>query len=67
MLAVANTVSCVGPEGENRSSCSSLQTVDAGSRVECPRNINRLQKYDTVVGFMFQNCGNNLIIIMEIL
>ena len=36
VLAVANTGSCLG-----RSTCSSLQTTDAGSRVECPRNVNK--------------------------
>ena len=56
VLAVANTVSCVGPEGENRSACSSLLTVDAGSRVECLRNINRLQNMCYYFsGFGFRN------------
>ena len=32
-----------GPTEWNRSPCSSLQTIDAGSHVECPWSINRFQ------------------------
>ena len=42
MLAVANTGSCVGPQNKKKSPCSS-HTFDVGSRVECPRNINRFE------------------------
>ena len=41
VLAVANTVSCVDP-GQRIKQTILLTTVDAGSRVEWPRNINRL-------------------------
>ena len=36
-LAAANTGSCVGPQNKIG------HPADAGSRVECPRNINRLK------------------------
>ena len=41
VLAVASTGSCVGPL--NKTACSLLQTIDAGSHVECPWYIDRLQ------------------------
>ena len=45
----------------DRSPCSSLQTIDAGSYVESPRNINRRQDIcNYFSGFAFRNCGNNL-------
>ena len=40
VLVVANNGSCVGPQNKIG------HPVDAGSRVECPRNINRLKKHD---------------------
>ena len=36
VLAAANVGSCVGPQNEK-------ELPDAGSRVECPRNINGLK------------------------
>ena len=42
------------------SPCSSLGTIGAGSRVECPRNINRLQNICYCSsGFVFWNCWCN--------
>ena len=59
MLAVANTGSCVGPQNKigHPAGCrfpcwketmgfTSTETIKASSRVECPRNINRLKKHD---------------------
>ena len=43
VLAVANTRSCVGPQNKI------VTLLDAGSRVECPRNMNRLKKTQLVV------------------
>ena len=40
LLAVANTSSCVSPQNKID------HPLDAGSRVECLRNINRLKKHD---------------------
>ena len=41
----------------NRSASLSLQTIDAGSHVECPRNIHRLQNMRYYVsGLAFRNC-----------
>ena len=40
VLAVAKTGSCVGPQNKIG------HRLDAGSRVECRRNINRLKKHD---------------------
>ena len=39
VLAVANTGSCVGPRVKQ------VTLLDAGSRVECPRNITKLKKH----------------------
>ena len=44
VLAGLTPVSVWSRRIQDRSSCLSLQTIDAGSRVECPRNINRFQK-----------------------
>ena len=41
MLAVANAGSCVDPQ--NKLGNPPSQKIDAGSRVECLQNINRLQ------------------------
>ena len=41
VLAAANTGSCVGSQNKTG------HFLDAGSRVECPRNINRLKKHMT--------------------
>ena len=45
MLAVVNAGSSVGLQNKIGlpASCSLLQTSDAGSRMECPRNINKHQ------------------------
>ena len=43
VIAVANKGSCVGPHNTTGHPARRLQMIDAGSRVECPRNINRLQ------------------------
>ena len=61
VLVVAYTSSCEGPK--NRSPCSSLHTVDSGSRVGFPRNINRLQNSS---GLAFQNCEYNFDLTREI-
>ena len=39
MLAAVNAGSCVGPQNVKY-----VTLLDAGSRVECARNINRLKK-----------------------
>ena len=41
MLAAANTASCVGTQNKIG------HLLDAGSRVECPRNTNRPEKHTT--------------------
>ena len=41
VVAVVNTGSCVGPQNKK------VTLLDAGSRAECPRNINRLKKHMT--------------------
>ena len=47
MLAVGNTGSCFGPQNNighpARRYKQQQQNTSAGSRVECPRNINGLQ------------------------
>ena len=46
MLAVAHAGSCVSPQNKmgHPARCHRLtQTTDVGSRVECQRNMNRLQ------------------------
>ena len=45
-MDVANTGSCVGPQNKN------VTLLDAGSRVECPRNIDRLKKTPMTCGMM---------------
>ena len=46
---------------KNRSPCSSLQTTDAGSRVECLRDTNRLQNLCYCLsGFAIRKCGYSL-------
>ena len=48
-LSLVKCVSGVGLRNRNRSACSSLQPIDAGSRVECPWSVNRLRNmYDCV-------------------
>ena len=48
-LSLVKCVSGVGLRNRNRSACSSLQPIDAGSRVECPWGVNRLRNmYDCV-------------------
>ena len=44
MLVVTSTFSCVGPQNKTGQPAHRYtKLIDAGSRVECPRNINRLQ------------------------
>ena len=40
VLAVVNTGCCVGPQTKT------VTLLDAGFRVECPRNMNKLKKHD---------------------
>ena len=75
MLAVANTGSCVGPQNKIGHPARrytqliqvpmlvfhgiSLHTIDSGSRVGYPRNIDRLQKTCVIVfpGWHFHTVG----------
>ena len=43
VLAVANASSCVGPQSKIGHLAPSSQTTDAGTCIECQRNIKRLQ------------------------
>ena len=45
MLAVANTGFLCGPAEYDRSPCSSLETTEAGSRVEVPAEYEQAPKH----------------------
>ena len=53
MLAVANIGFCVGPQNKKK-----VTLPEAGSHVECPRNINRVKKKNMTCDMMTYEMNN---------